>query len=206
MTQPLANPKEWTLLFYNAGSRDQSKMCGWSQVDLESVGSNDKVDLVCLSERSGWIGDRWGDNQGTRLYHLERNPEARIPTTGLGKLWQFLKSSPKKFFTRADPNYPKQTHLSDPAVLKASLRDVMQRYPARHYGLVVSGHGAAFGGQAVMYANGDYEYGKPTPRTFWSVQGGATAEAGPSAAPSAVPSAAPSAEPSAAPSAAATAP
>ncbi len=149
-----AQPKEWTFLFYNAGSKDQSKMCANTLRDLESVGSNQDMDIVCLSERWSWAGDRFGrakDNQGTRLYHVQKDPEAHQAKGGLSKLWQFLKCGPRQFYSTPDPSFPKNTHLGSAESLRNFLTEATEKYPAKHYALIMSGHGAGFGGQSVMH-------------------------------------------------------
>jgi hypothetical protein len=151
-----AQPKEWTFLFYNAGSKDQSKMCANTLRDLETVGSNQDMDIVCLNERWSWAGDRFDkSNQGTRLYHVQKDPKADQPKSGLGKLWQFLKTGPRHFYSTPDPSFPKNTHLGSAETLRNFLTEATEKYPAKHYALIISGHGAGFGGQSVMHQSGD---------------------------------------------------
>lgn len=151
--------KEWTFLFYNAGSRDQSKMCASIVRDLETVGSDHNTDIVCLNERWAWGPDKLKltrHNQGTKLYHVDKNPQAKRPQGDVSKLWNFLTSAPRKFFSRPDKNNPLENqHLGSADSLRQFLDLATQRYPSKHYALIISAHGAGFDGQSVMHPLGE---------------------------------------------------
>lgn len=154
-------PKEWTVLFYNAGHADESKMCTGSLVDLERVGSDANTDVVVLNHRSPWLPERiLGKNQaydGARTYHVEHNasPAAaprleRLLPPDARQFVDFLRSGPADL---TSPEIAPAAHpnMGEADTLKNFLLDGMHRYPARHYALVISGHGAAFGGQSIVH-------------------------------------------------------
>lgn len=150
-----ARPKEWTLLFYNAGSNDEGMMCTANLLDLERVGSDENTDVVCLNYRSGWLPERLlgKDTEfvGARTYHVTKNPEAPQATSEPRRLLELARTSPSAIRSPELERLPAGTNMADPATLKKFLLDNMNRFPAKRYALVMSGHGSGFAGQAIVH-------------------------------------------------------
>jgi hypothetical protein len=146
--------REWTLLFYNAGSNDEDMMCTANLLDLERVGSDENTHVVCLNRRGGWLPERLGKDRefvGARTYYVTRNPEAPQPGSEPARLLQLALTSPRSIRSPELERLPEGTNMGDPATLKQFLLENMARFPARHYALVLSGHGAGFAGQAIVH-------------------------------------------------------
>jgi hypothetical protein len=155
-SSPHPAEKEWTLLFYNAGHADESKMCTASLLDLDRVGTDESTHVVVMNHRSAWLPERMlgvnQDHNGTRSYAIEARPmPAGERKSDARTLLDFALSSPSQVRSAEIERHPDDTNMGDPATLKKFLLDNMARYPARHYALFVSGHGAAFGGQAIVH-------------------------------------------------------
>lgn len=156
--RPAPEPeKDWTLLFYNAGYADEAKMCTATLADLERVGSNADTHVVAFNHRTRWTPERllgaYGEFDGARSYYVTKAPEQprlteRLPAD-LGSLADFALSGPHQLKSpeigRSDAN------PGEAETLKRFLVDNMKRYPSKRVALVISGHGSAFGGQAIMH-------------------------------------------------------
>lgn len=141
--------KDWTLLFYHAGSADAGLMGTANLLDLERVGSDENTDVVCLNWQSGWLG-RDTEFAGGRTYHVQKNPEASQASNNALRLVELARTSAADVRSPEIERLPEGADISDPATLKKFLLDNMQRFPAKHYALVMSGHGAGFAGQALV--------------------------------------------------------
>ena len=53
-----AEPKDWTLLFYNAGHADESKMCTQALLDLQRTGTDEHTNVVVMNHRSPWLPEK----------------------------------------------------------------------------------------------------------------------------------------------------
>lgn len=152
-----AEEKDWTLLFYNAGYADEAKMCTATLADLERVGSNADTHVVAFNHRTRWSPERllgaYAEFDGARSYYVTQAPAGprltdRLPDD-LGSLADFALSGPRDLKSpelgRSDAN------PGEAETLKRFLVDTMKRYPSKRVALVLSGHGSAFGGQAIMH-------------------------------------------------------
>jgi hypothetical protein len=160
-----AEKKPWTLLFYNAGPADQSRMGRAVLKSLEEAGAGE-CDVAVFDHSTPYLPETllqpfgWfrGVN-GTRTYQVPR--EARPESTPLKKLDESLESFAK--FVKVMPSdirslvveeHPEGTDPGQAETLKKFVLDSMRRYPAERYAVVITGHGAAFGGQAIVGTTG----------------------------------------------------
>lgn len=127
-----ARPADWTVLVLLNGNNDLQPSLTRDLIDLESVGSSDSVRVVAqLTRGPGSKGEKGrldGDWDGTRRYEVNRAP-------GPGRK-RTLKSAVLE-------ELPNQNH-GDPSTLRDFLRWGMEKYPARHYAVVVGDHGKGF--------------------------------------------------------------
>lgn len=118
MLAPVALRKaDWTVLVLLNGNNDLEPNVTRDLVDLEQVGSDDSVRLVAQLTRK---------DQTTRRYEVEQ-----------------VAGRNRKVHSAPVEELPNQDH-GDPATLRDFLRWGMERYPARHYLVVVGDHGKGF--------------------------------------------------------------
>lgn len=157
--------KPWTLLFYNAGPADQSRMGRANLKSLEEAGAGECAVAVFdhkttylpekLLQPLGWFR---GEN-GTRTYEVSRDgspdstPLARVDE-GLESFAKFVKVMPADIRSVVVEEHPEGTDPGQADTLKKFVLDSMRRYPAERYAVVITGHGAAFGGQAIVGTTG----------------------------------------------------
>ncbi|MCA9794225.1 MAG: hypothetical protein KC910_20605, partial [Candidatus Eremiobacteraeota bacterium] len=159
--------KDWTLLCYNAGQADAGKMGTSALLDLERTGSDEHTHVVALNHRSGWWPEQMLEKvglfrgaQGTAVYEVGPKSERREPwlvrahrpfPKEFHRFAQFVYSSPSQLQSRVVERLPDETNVGQAETLKQFLIKNMERYPARRYGLVMTGHGAAFAGQMIVH-------------------------------------------------------
>lgn len=147
--------KAWTFLFYNAGHEAQATMSTYSLGQLERVGSDQNTHVVALNHRKKpWFeAGRFDAYEGTRTYYVERQTKSlplarRLLGQNAGTLASCALSGPHQLKSPVI-----EEHQADPgsaATLKKFLVENMRRYPSQRVALVLSGHGAAFQGQAIV--------------------------------------------------------
>lgn len=148
-------PKEWTLLVYNAGQGDEGMMCTRNLLDLQRVGSDENTNVIAMNYRSAWWPEKfgkWHDYLGARTYELgPAVPEQPGRIGGeLGKLIQLATTSPADIQAKEIAPHQEEVQMGSPETLRQFLLENMARYPARHYAVIISGHGSGFQGQAMM--------------------------------------------------------
>lgn len=146
--------KEWTLLFYNVGQGSMSAMTSAIMRDLERAGSDQNTNLVAAnySEPPAYqdLLGRQKPFAGALTYHLEKQGGSQ--PGALGSLVRTATAKPSLIASPATGRLAgpgEYAKMSDPATLKQFVLDSMKKYPAKHFALVITGHGAAFQGQAV---------------------------------------------------------
>lgn len=148
-------PKEWTVLVYNAGQGDEGMMCTRNLLDLQRVGSDENTNIVAMNYRSAWWPEKfgkWHDYLGARTYELgSAVPEKKSRLPGeLGKLLQLATTSPKDIQAKEIAPHQEEVQMGSAETLRKFLQENMARYPAKHYAVIISGHGSGFQGQAMM--------------------------------------------------------
>ncbi len=147
--------KEWTIMFYMDGANDLEPHMAKAMLDLENVGSNDKINLVAQLARLSQdevkkvMGEKCkddpkaleevrnhktnvdGDWNGVRRYYIVNNQDtaSRHP--------YYTSNMEKNLYLR---------DISDPQTLADFVSWGIKKYPARHYMLVVMDHGAGWPG------------------------------------------------------------
>ncbi|MBI3929617.1 MAG: hypothetical protein HY319_29010 [Armatimonadetes bacterium] len=156
--RPIKAPvKEWTVLVYNAGQADEGLMCTSNLRDLERVGSDENTHVICKNYRTAWWPEwagLWHDHLGERTYYVTQN----APSPGLSRLVpaeaeglvQLAITSPQAIRSPEIASRRERVAMGEAATLKEFLLENVRKYPARHYAVIVSGHGAGFAGQAMM--------------------------------------------------------
>lgn len=149
-----AEEKEWTLLFYNVGQGSMSAMTSAIVRDLERVGSDQNTNLVAAnySEPAAYqdLLGRQKPFTGALTYYVEKQGGSRAGA--LGSLVRTATAKPSSIKSPATGRLAQPGEydkMSDPATLKQFVLDSMKKYPARHFALVITGHGAAIQGQAI---------------------------------------------------------
>lgn len=141
-------PREWTVLVYNAGSSNAGMSCTHNLLDMERVGSDDFVQVVCMNARDAWVPEAaglWREYTGARTYALGAGTGEAAPRTELGKAWSFLKTSPAA--VRSPEIAQGEPDMSDPETLRKFLLENVERYPSKRVAVIIGGHGAGFAGQ-----------------------------------------------------------
>lgn len=145
---------------YNAGEADEGLMCTHNLLDAQTVGSDDNTHVVAMNYRSPWIYERFlgiGEQHlGTHSYYVTRDESDSRPL-GILKAWPemqhfagFVRSTPERVTSPEIANPSSSENPGEAATLKAFLLDNARRYPAQHYAVLISGHGAGFAGQSVV--------------------------------------------------------
>ena len=150
---PRQLPKEWAVLVYNAGETDEGLMSTHNLLDLQQVGSDENTHVVCHNFRSPWLYEKLGigkEHLGSRQYYVQKeetDSRQLLKGTEVGHFASFLRSTPGRI---TSPELPTpEGKIYEAEYLKKFLLGAMKDFPARHYCLVMSGHGCGFAGQAV---------------------------------------------------------
>ena len=150
---PRQLPKEWTVLVYNAGEADEGLMSTHNLLDLQQIGSDDNTHVVCHNYRSPWLYEKLGigkEHLGSRQYYVTKEEQDSRPLlkgTEIGHFASFFRSTPGRITSPELPVPEGKIHETEH--LKKFLLESMKEFPAKHYCLVMSGHGSGFAGQAV---------------------------------------------------------
>lgn len=148
MIQPA---KQWTFLHYNAGQGQLAEIGTHALQQLESIGSDENTDVVALNYREHTPLGRFEEYEGGRTYHVQKCKDAAAG----GELRSLVRCALTSPAALSSPELARPIEageaakMSDPATLKAFLLDSMKRFPAQHFALAITGHGAAFQGQAI---------------------------------------------------------
>lgn len=149
--RPLA--KEWAVLVYNAGENDEGLMSTHNLLDLQQVGSDENTHVICHNYRSPWLYEKLGigkEHLGSHQYYVtkeETDSRQLLKGTEIGHFASFFRSTPGRI-TSPKLAIP-EGKIHETEHLKKFLLESMKEFPAKHYCLVMSGHGSGFAGQAV---------------------------------------------------------
>ena len=122
--------KDWTVLCYFNGNCDLQSDMEADMKELESVGSDENINFVAQMS--------YGDKDGDAKRILLKKPS-----------WMGMKKN-----SEVKANIPK-ANMSHPQTLKDFLSWGMKEYPAKHYMVVLSGHGSGFIGSLPDDNSGD---------------------------------------------------
>jgi hypothetical protein len=130
-SSPGSNEKEWTILVYMNGKNDLETFVIDDFLEMASVGSSAKIDVVVQVGRMHLVGKyaskddtRYGDWTGAKRFHVESNDEPTADTAlmDLGKM-------------------KKSTDMGSKEGLKDFIRWGVKTFPAKRYAVVVWNHG-----------------------------------------------------------------
>jgi hypothetical protein len=151
--------KAWSFLFYNVGQGSLTSMATNTVQQLEQIGSDSNTHIVALNYRERAPHEellhRFTAYQGARSYYITQNPKPTAQNwlgPDLGSLADCALSGPHKIQSPQLDNGSNPltaAQMSSPDTLKAFLLENIQRFPSQHIALAITGHGAAFQGQAI---------------------------------------------------------
>lgn len=154
---PQGQKKAWSFLFYNVGQGNLTSMATASLQQLEQVGSDENTHVIALNFRQRpshqELLHRFTEFEGARSYYVTSHPKASAQAwlgPQVGSLADCALASPDKIRSRQLPLEPlSAADMSNPDTLKKFLMDNIRRFPSEHIALAITGHGAAFQGQAI---------------------------------------------------------
>lgn len=148
------------MLVYNAGQADEGMMCTSNLLDLERVGSDENTHVICKNYRSAWWPEKfgkWHEYLGARTYEIGPSTESlaadwksRLPGE-VGHLMKLATTSPTAIRSREIAPREDEVNMGQAETLRAFLLENIEKYPAKHYAVIISGHGSGFAGQTVMH-------------------------------------------------------
>jgi hypothetical protein len=130
----VSQTKQWTVLVYQAGDNDLEDALIKDFNEMERVGSDDNINIVVQLDRSPRYDTSNGNWSTTRRYYITRDPEEPFPPD---------------FSTRPNNTIRSQlledlgkVNMGDENVLRDFLLWGIQNFPAQHYFVILSNHGA----------------------------------------------------------------
>jgi hypothetical protein len=111
--------KDWTFMHYSAGDNNLKEFIVTDVNEMETVGSTSQMNLIVQLDT--------GEN--CKRFYLERDDDP--------------KEIRSKVLEDMGP-----VNMSDPKVLGEFIKNSMEKYPAKHYALIISDHGLAWKGVA----------------------------------------------------------
>ncbi|MBI2264336.1 MAG: hypothetical protein HYU64_04085 [Armatimonadetes bacterium] len=122
-----ANLKEWNVMIYMAADNNLEEYMTTNVVDMERVGSSDKMNVLVELDRGEYPTPIAGGWKGARRYRIEKDDDHKN-----------INSPVAQDLGRVD--------MSDPAHLTDFLVWGMKNYPAKHHLLILNDHGGGFVG------------------------------------------------------------
>lgn len=124
------NIKAWSILIYADGNNDMEPEIYKSLLDCQKIGSNNNVNVVMQIGRinknllrdmrdTEWLTESDDEWEGVRRYYVEKHKSILIEDLG-------------------------KSNMADPNNLFKFIRWGVETYEAKHYMVVLSGHGAVF--------------------------------------------------------------
>ena len=153
-SDPKAKPeKEWTILSYMAGSNELREFLTSNLKEMESVGSTDKMDVVSYVSRDT---RKWNlRNLDVKTASLTGGPKEIIDNAWTGsRVYHVQKGDPNSRTVESELVQDRgREPVRDPKTLQNFLEWGMEKYPAKHYMVILSSHGAGYKG-ALMDRDG----------------------------------------------------
>lgn len=131
-------PKEWTVLYYLDGNNDLEPYIMKNMRQLEQVGSDKNVNIVAQMSRAP-----------QEVVHKKAGETTKIDGDWVGSRRYFVTQSPAKSKNLRSPVLSasdESPNHGDPANLTDFLKWGMQKFPAKHYMVVIGDHGKGFVG------------------------------------------------------------
>jgi hypothetical protein len=118
-------PGSWTVLHYSMADTDLEPYMMVDVNEMGEVGSNENLNIVALVDRSPEYGEEpvldLGDWVGARILHIQPGHAEVLADLG-------------------------PTDMGDPSTLASFIAEGIAAFPAEHYALIISDHGAAWPG------------------------------------------------------------
>lgn len=150
-SKPVSDEKEWTVLFYMDGANDLEPFIAKSLLEMEKVGSTDKVNLVAQMARLSQDELR---QTLEKKYNKTIDPSSDQYRTNIDNDWRGV----RRYFVTKNENPASRQYsskleknlfindISHPQTLADFVSWGMKTYPAKHYMLVIMDHGAGWPG------------------------------------------------------------
>ena len=144
--------KNWTIFYYASAGDRMEEMRVKKVLDLEKIGSSKDVNILAQIDRGEeFTTEKWhGGKPGMSRYFIE--PFNSVEPGSLDEYSRYNPPTPQNIRDRHNridsPEAAEfgQVNASQPKVFKDFLVWGMKNYPARHYLIMVNGHGAGVTG------------------------------------------------------------
>ncbi len=131
LTEVQTTAKDWTFMAYMAADNELSQIGLDNLNQMEAAGSDDNVNVIALLDLQG--------NNNTTLYYVTKDSPGNSAIVS-----QPVKDSP----------FPPEIDTGDPANLTKFVNWTIKNYPAKHYALLLWGHGLGWKGYGYDYSSG----------------------------------------------------
>lgn len=134
-------PREWTILTYMAGDNEleQYAMADLCEMEKASFNTNEITMLALIDRHDGYDTSN-GNWTGSRLYKIN---SGRKPETN-----KIISEQIECDVLGLSKEYETELEMSSGGVLSDAIAFAKEKYPARHYGLIIWGHGNGWRGFA----------------------------------------------------------
>ena len=164
--------KDWTVLLYFNGNNNIEGDILTGFLTAEEVSENDKMNMLAQLGRapqsiahSSYKDEIDGDWQGVRRYVMKKGESSQydpVVYTSMGTHDKQIDSEVVADLGKAD--------MSSPETLTDFLKWGIKKYPAKHYMVVMAGHGAGFLGSMPDYRSKKHLSLKDTAKAFDEVK------------------------------------
>lgn len=139
---PTCKEKDWTFLVYLDGTGKNDKTSFYKLKDLEKTGSDENINIVAEVTRDKHFPDMvTKDWHGTKRYYVTKEEHNR-----LGQVAHlFIPGHTKNIKSEVLEEMPEKS-VGDVKTLEEFIEWGIKKYPAKHYGLIISSDGAAVEG------------------------------------------------------------
>lgn len=136
-----APEKDWAVLFYMNGNNAQASQMVSTMRQLEFVGSNETMHMAAQLARPAAALDKWSkDWSGVRRYEIKNNGQKfNVGAIVADGLTSFLPGKTKGIKSPTLETLPEKTDMGDKQTLQQFLEWGVQKFPAKHYMVVVMG-------------------------------------------------------------------
>ena len=139
---PSSPEKEWTFLVFLDATKNHDKIAFYKLKDLEKTGSDENVNIVAEVTRSKHFTDRIAkDWQGTKRFYVTKGEDKNIRQLAHLYLPGHTHGVTSPEVETMDFQEPGNTET-----LEQFLKWGIEKYPAKHYGVIISSNGSGIEG------------------------------------------------------------
>jgi hypothetical protein len=120
-----AAPKKWTIMHYCAADNNLTSFMVRDVNEMEAVGSTDMMNIIVMVDQGG---------ENCKTHYITKDNDLNKINSPV------LKDHGK-------------TNMADPKVLGDFIKNSVEKYPAQHYALIISDHGAGWKGAVEDVSN-----------------------------------------------------